>query len=126
MTTSREDNPSGVETGGPSGGGPAITGLRRSAEFASRAVRTAWRSDHLMRARSVAAYRARQALRDLGRLFWFAIRGHARWVSKAWTFFTHGDLRADARGARIAGDPEARRAAQELIRADARARWAKL
>ncbi|MGH3927494.1 MAG: hypothetical protein ACRDTT_32305, partial [Pseudonocardiaceae bacterium] len=74
----------------------------------------------------MAAYRARQALRDLGRLFWFAIRGHARWVSKAWTFFTHGDLRADARGARIAGDPEARRAAQELIRADARARWAKL
>jgi S-DNA-T family DNA segregation ATPase FtsK/SpoIIIE len=39
---------------------------------------------------------------------------------------THGDLRADARAARLAGDPEARRAAQELIRADARARWAKL
>jgi S-DNA-T family DNA segregation ATPase FtsK/SpoIIIE len=59
-------------------------------------------------------------------LSWFAIRGHGRWIGKAWTFLTYGDLRADARAARIAGDPEARRAAQELIRADARARWAKL
>lgn len=39
---------------------------------------------------------------------------------------TYGDLRADARAARIAGDAEVRRAAQELIRADARARWAKV
>ncbi|MGH7747373.1 MAG: hypothetical protein ACREQ5_21835, partial [Candidatus Dormibacteria bacterium] len=86
----------------------------------------AWQSDHLVQARSVAAYRVRQAPRDLGRLSWFAIRGHARWIGKAWTVFTYADLRADARGARMAGDPEARRAAQELIRADARARWAKL
>jgi S-DNA-T family DNA segregation ATPase FtsK/SpoIIIE len=89
-------------------------------------TRGAWRSEYLLRAGSVAAYRARQAPRDLGRLSWFAIRGHARWISKAWTFLTYGDLRADARTARLAGDPEARRVAQELIRADARARWAKL
>jgi DNA segregation ATPase FtsK/SpoIIIE, S-DNA-T family len=85
-----------------------------------------WRSDSAVRARSLAAYRIRQASRDLGRLSWFAIRGHARWIGKAWTFVTYGDLRADARAARTVGDPEARRTAQELIRADARARWAKL
>src|SRR5437764_8267068 len=39
---------------------------------------------------------------------------------------TYADLRADARRARLAGDAEARRAAQELIRSDATARWAKL
>lgn len=99
---------------------------RRSAKLAGRAIGAVWRSDSVVRARSVAAYRIRQAPRDLARLSWFAIRGHARWIGKAWTFFTYGDLRADARAARTAGDPEARRAAQELIRADARARWAKL
>ena len=98
----------------------------RSAELAGQAVRTAWRSQSVLRARTVAAYRVGQAPRDLGRLSWFAIRGHARWIGKAWTFFTYGDLRGDARAARMVGDPEARRAAQELIRADARARWAKL
>jgi DNA segregation ATPase FtsK/SpoIIIE, S-DNA-T family len=87
---------------------------------------TVWRSDSAVRARSLAAYRIRQAPRDLGRLSWFAIRGHARWIGKAWTFVTYGDLRADARAARTVGDPEARRMAQELIRADARARWSKL
>ncbi len=99
---------------------------RRSGRRAGRVVEAARQSDYLLRARSLAAYRARQAPRDLARLAWFAIRGHARWISKAWTFVTHGDLRADARSARMAGDPEARRTAQELIRADARARWAKL
>ncbi|MGH3816628.1 MAG: hypothetical protein ACRDRE_02485 [Pseudonocardiaceae bacterium] len=99
---------------------------RLSAQLAGRALRAAWRSDHLVRARSVIAYRARQAPRDLARLSWFAIRGHARWIGKAWTFVTYGDLRADTRAARLAGDPQARRAAQELIRSDARARWAKL
>jgi DNA segregation ATPase FtsK/SpoIIIE, S-DNA-T family len=37
-----------------------------------------------------------------------------------------GDLRADARAARLAGDPAVRRAAQEMVRADSRARWARL
>ncbi|MGH3869820.1 MAG: hypothetical protein ACRDQ4_27715 [Pseudonocardiaceae bacterium] len=99
---------------------------RLSAQLAGRALRVAWKSDHLARARSVAAYRARQAPRDLGRLSWFAIRGHARWISKAWTYLTYGDLRADTRAARLAEDPQGRRAAQELIRSDALARWARL
>jgi DNA segregation ATPase FtsK/SpoIIIE, S-DNA-T family len=76
--------------------------------------------------RVVAAYRVRQAPRDAVRLCWFFLRGHARWIAKGWTWATHADLRADVRAARLAGDREARRAAQELIRADARARWAKL
>jgi S-DNA-T family DNA segregation ATPase FtsK/SpoIIIE len=99
---------------------------RPSTTLAARTIGALWRSDSVVRARSVAAYRVRQAPRDLGRLSWFAIRGHARWIGKAWTFLTYGDLRADARAARIAGDTEVRRAAQELIRADARARWAKV
>ncbi|MGH3634982.1 MAG: hypothetical protein ACRDTS_13035, partial [Mycobacterium sp.] len=102
MTTSREDNPSGAESGAVVG--PVLRGevlsetpsaevarrcaesgalasrlpaavLRRAAELARRAFGTAWQSDHLVQARSVAAYRVRQAPRDLGRLSWFAIRG---------------------------------------------------
>jgi len=126
MTTSPERQPDAVV-------GPILQASRQPARvvrpstaLTARTVGALWRSDSVVRARSVAAYRARQAPRDLGRLSWFAIRGHARWISKAWMFLTYGDLRADARAARIAGDPEARRAAQELIRADARARWAKV
>jgi DNA segregation ATPase FtsK/SpoIIIE, S-DNA-T family len=78
------------------------------------------------RLRAVVAYRVRTAPRDAARLCWFALRGHARWIAKGWTWATHGDLRADARAARLIGDRDARRAAQELIRADAAARWAKL
>jgi len=89
------------------------------------AVGTALRSPEVARARSVLGYRARTAPRDAVRLVWFALRGHARWVAMAWTFFTHGDLRADARAARLIGDAKARREAQELIRADSRARWAR-
>jgi S-DNA-T family DNA segregation ATPase FtsK/SpoIIIE len=63
---------------------------------------------------------------DLVRLVWFVIRGHGRWIGKAWTYCTYGDLRADARTARVAGDAEARRKAQEMIRADSRARWSRL
>ncbi|MCA1675999.1 MAG: hypothetical protein LC799_28770, partial [Actinobacteria bacterium] len=74
----------------------------------------------------VLAYRVRQAPRDLVRLVWFVLRGHGRWAIKAWTFFTYGDLRADARTARASGDPETRRQAQELLRADSRARWARV
>lgn len=87
------------------------------------AVGRAWRSSAVTRARSVAAYRVRSAPRDVVRLLWFVLRGHGRWVVKAWNWTTYGDLRADARAARLAGDPVARRAAQEAIRADARARW---
>src|SRR6476661_5255900 len=76
--------------------------------------------------KAIAAYRVRKAPRDVTRLCWFALRGHGRWITKAWTYTTHGDLRADARAARLAGDQEARRTAQETIRADSRARWAKV
>lgn len=85
-----------------------------------------WRSGPVMRARSVAAYRARKLPLDVARLVWFVLRGHWRWLVKLWNWATYADLRADARAARLAGDREARREAQELIRADAKARWAKL
>jgi DNA segregation ATPase FtsK/SpoIIIE, S-DNA-T family len=75
---------------------------------------------------AVTAYRARRAPQDLLRLVWFFLRGHARWAVKGWCWITHGDLRADARAARLAGDSEVRRGAQEMIRADGHARWAKL
>jgi len=90
------------------------------------AVVAGWRGERVARARSVLGYRVRQAPRDLARLTWFVVRGHARWIGKVWTFLTYGDLRADARAARLAGDAETRRKAQELIRADSRARWARL
>lgn len=85
-----------------------------------------WRSDRARRARSVAAYRARKAPADLLRLVWFVARGHWRWLVKAWSWATYADLRADVRAARLAGDVEARRTAQEMIRADAKARWARV
>jgi S-DNA-T family DNA segregation ATPase FtsK/SpoIIIE len=84
------------------------------------------RSPRTARLTAVVAYRLRQAPRDAGRLSWFLVRGHARWSVKGWTWATHADLRADARAARLVGDSETRRRAQELIRADAAARWAKL
>ncbi|XVV03229.1 hypothetical protein ACQPW3_38835 [Actinosynnema sp. CA-248983] len=100
-------------------------------------ARSSWRSmivtavrlivdhDAVVRARSVVAYRVRKAPRDLARLIWFALRGVWRWTVKGWRWVSYADLRADARAARLAGDVEARRTAQELIRADAKARWAK-
>ncbi|MCP3804963.1 FtsK/SpoIIIE domain-containing protein [Allokutzneria sp. A3M-2-11 16] len=90
-----------------------------------RAVRAVSTSDRARHMRAVMAYRVQKAPVDSLRLVWFALRGTGRWVVKAWTWFTYGDLRADARTARVAGDPEARRQAQELIRADAKARWAR-
>jgi DNA segregation ATPase FtsK/SpoIIIE, S-DNA-T family len=75
---------------------------------------------------AMVAYRVRKAPRDAARLCWFFLRGNARWIAKGWAWATYADLRADARAARLAGDQQARRTAQELIRADAAARWAKL
>ncbi|MBB4910776.1 S-DNA-T family DNA segregation ATPase FtsK/SpoIIIE [Actinophytocola algeriensis] len=60
------------------------------------------------------------------RLVWFVVRGHWRWLVKAWCWATYADLRTDVRAARLAGDGDARRTAQELIRADAKARWARV
>ncbi|UKD59319.1 hypothetical protein L3Q65_22200 [Amycolatopsis sp. FU40] len=74
----------------------------------------------------MAAYRVRKIPQDVARLVWFVLRGNWRWLVKFWSWATYSDLRADARRARLAGDAEARRAAQELIRSDATARWAKL
>jgi S-DNA-T family DNA segregation ATPase FtsK/SpoIIIE len=107
--------------------GPVV---RRAVVLARRRVAATavavWRREQVLRVRSVLGYRVRKAPLDLLRLLWFVIRGHGRWVGKAWTYCTYGDLRADARTARLAGDAEARRAAQEMIRADSRARWARL
>ncbi|TDP91826.1 FtsK/SpoIIIE domain-containing protein [Labedaea rhizosphaerae] len=105
-------------------GAVGLTG--RATRRVVSAVRRVWRSPAGQQARTVVAYRVRKAPADLARLAWFTLRGHGRWLGKAWTWFTYGDLRADARAARIAGDREARREAQEAIRADARARWARL
>ncbi len=95
-------------------------------QWVAGAAASMWRAERVLRARSVIGYRVRKAPVDLLGLTWFVIRGHARWTGKAWRYFTYGDLRADARAARLVGDPEARRKAQELIRADSRARWARL
>jgi S-DNA-T family DNA segregation ATPase FtsK/SpoIIIE len=89
-------------------------------------ARRAWQSGPVVRARSIAGYRARKAPADVARLVWFVLRGHWRWLVKLWSWATYADLRADARAARLAGDTEARRAAQELIRSDAKARWARV
>lgn len=89
-------------------------------------VRRWWFSDALRRARSVAAYRLRKLPHDVVRLAWFVARGNWRWLVKAWSWVTYADLRSDARAARLAGDSEGRRRAQELIRSDAVARWARL
>jgi S-DNA-T family DNA segregation ATPase FtsK/SpoIIIE len=61
---------------------------------------------------AVVGYRLRKAPRDAARLGWFFLRGHGRWITKGWTWATHGHLRADARAAWLAGDIEARRTAQ--------------
>ena len=106
-----------------------MTVRRRCGRWWKRARRAAgriWRAGPVIRARSVAAYRARKAPADVLRLVWFVLRGMWRWLVKFWLWATYADLRADARAARLAGDSEARRAAQELIRSDATARWAKL
>ncbi|OAP20722.1 MULTISPECIES: hypothetical protein [Amycolatopsis] len=83
-------------------------------------------SGRVARWRGLLAYRARKLPADVMRLLWFLLRGHGRWIAKAWTWATYADLRSDARQARMSGDAQARREAQETIRADAKARWAKL
>lgn len=83
-------------------------------------------SGRVARWRGLLAYRARKLPADVVRLLWFLLRGHGRWIVKAWTWATYADLRSDARRARMSGDAQARREAQETIRADAKARWAKL
>ncbi|MEV6606506.1 FtsK/SpoIIIE domain-containing protein [Kutzneria sp. NPDC051319] len=93
--------------------------------LATRARRV-WESSSGRRVRAVVAYRVRKAPADAARLVWFVVRGHWRWLVKFWSWATYADLRADARRARLAGDSAARRDAQELIRSDATARWAKV
>ncbi|HEX2297704.1 MAG TPA: hypothetical protein VHH34_04160, partial [Pseudonocardiaceae bacterium] len=79
-------------------------------------VRVVRESERTSQIKALTTYRVRKAPRDVIRLSWFALRGHARWVGKGWDWATFGDLRADARAARAARDPVARREAQELIR----------
>src|SRR5262249_8712481 len=102
------------------------TGRGRSPSPVVRVARRAAKSPRTARLRGIIGYRLPKAPLGAVRLCWFLLRGHARWIAKGWRWATHGDLRADARAARLVGDREARRAAQELIRADAAARWAKL
>ncbi|WP_370934666.1 hypothetical protein [Amycolatopsis sp. cg13] len=83
-------------------------------------------SGRVARWRGLLAYRARKLPADVVRLLWFLLRGHGRWIAKAWTWATYADLRGDVRQARMSGDAQARREAQETLRADAKARWAKL
>lgn len=89
-------------------------------------VRGMAQTPQLTQLTAVAGYRLRHAPRDVARLGWFFLRGHGRWIAKGWTWATHGDLRADARAARLAGDQQARRTAQETLRTDAHARWTKI
>jgi S-DNA-T family DNA segregation ATPase FtsK/SpoIIIE len=100
-----------------------VARLRARVVTFARAVAS---SPQAVQLKAATAYRARQAPHDLLRLVWFFLRGQARWVVKGWCWITHGDLRADARAARLGGDSEARRTAQEAIRADGHARWARL
>jgi S-DNA-T family DNA segregation ATPase FtsK/SpoIIIE len=100
-----------------------LAGLLARVVMLARGVGTA---PQVVQARAVVGYRLRKAPRDVARLGWFVLRGHSRWIAKGWTWVSYGHLRADARAAWLAGDSETRRKAQELIRADARARWAKL
>jgi len=89
-------------------------------------VRDVVASPRVAQARAVVGYRLRKAPRDVARLGWFFLRGHGRWIGKGWMWASHGHLRADARAAWLAGDIEGRRVAQELIRSNARTRWAKI
>lgn len=89
-------------------------------------IRRVRESGRIARLRGLVAYRVRKLPLDLLRLLWFLLHGHARWIVKGWTWATYADLRGDVRQARMAGDAQARREAQETIRADAKARWAKL
>lgn len=91
-----------------------------------RIIQRVRESGRVARWRGLLAYRARKLPVDIARLLWFLVRGHGRWIVKGWTWATYADLRSDVRQARMAGDVEARRDAQEMIRADATARWAKL
>ncbi|TWP51527.1 hypothetical protein FKR81_15110 [Lentzea tibetensis] len=95
---------------------------QRVRDAGGQVVRVLRTSDQTARLR----YRVRQSPRDARTLVWYSLRGHWRFVVKGWTWATYGDLRADVRAARLAGDVEARRAAQEMIRADAHARWTRL
>lgn len=103
-----------------------VAAQQESRPMIKTAVRSIADLDGVVRARSVIAYRARNAPRDVARLLWFLTRGTGRWIARGWRWASYADLRADARAARMVGDVQARRTAQELIRSDARARWAKL
>ena len=105
--------------------GPPAPWLEVVAKKVRVVVGRLWSSDEGKRLRSVVAYRLRKLPQDVMRLSWFVARGNWRWLLKAWSWATYADLRADVRKARVAGDREARRLAQELIRADAVARWAR-
>ena len=100
------------------------TGLQRytPVTVVVHVVRVVRESERTAQVKALTAYRVRKAPRDVARLSWFALRGHARWVGKGWSWATFGDLRADARAARAARDPVARREAQQLLKVSMAAR----
>lgn len=104
---------------------PAVV-RRAFIDCTGRLVSRVRESGRVARWRGLLGYRVRKLPADVVRLLWFLLRGHGRWIAKAWTWATYADLRSDARQARMSGDAQARREAQETIRADAKARWAKL
>jgi S-DNA-T family DNA segregation ATPase FtsK/SpoIIIE len=105
---------------------PVLVARRAFIRCTGYIIRRVRESGRVARWRGLLAYRARKLPVDVLRLVWFLLRGHGRWIVKGWTWITYADLRGDVRQARMAGDPQARRDAQEMIRADAKARWAKL
>lgn len=123
ITDNNEHNNDG---GGSTARRAGLVVRRKVIDCTGYVVRRVRESDRAARWRALLAYRVRKAPQDLLRLLWFLLRGHGRWIAKGWTWATYADLRGDVRQARMAGDAQARREAQETLRADAKARWAKL
>lgn len=115
-----------VDDDAPGWGRVPGTEIERATPRTVALVTAVRQSQQLAKVRQVAAYRARHAHKDAWQITKFTVRGHARWVVKGWNWATHADLRADARTAKLSQDRETRRAAQEMLKADARARWERL
>jgi S-DNA-T family DNA segregation ATPase FtsK/SpoIIIE len=60
----------------------AAVARRLSRQRIDQLARGVAESPWARRLREVTAYRVRKAPRDAVRLYWFAVRGHARWIAK--------------------------------------------
>ncbi|SDH66049.1 DNA segregation ATPase FtsK/SpoIIIE, S-DNA-T family [Actinokineospora alba] len=115
-----------VDDDAPGWGRVPGTEIERATPRTVALVTAVRQSQQLAKVRQVAAYRARHAHRDAWQITKYTVRGHARWFRKGWDWATHADLRADARAAKLSQDRETRRVAQEMLKADGRARWERL